>query len=484
MKLYRYFTVTISGEIAVSELALKVLEQSPAAQTENIHLNSSIEGTVVKNLSTGRIFSDEIDSGVNFVVNATIFQVGILLFEFCFEAEIIPEHFSYDDFFTIKAIFDANGEKHEDPLVQYSYGFFFRAMRFSETASKVAEISIIDPDSQIEIHKSIREFVMLSVDFLGDEVFLNTELSIAEHPVFILPEEELPNKLDNESEMVIADRIVQKGNSIYCYGVEEEFLQFYKLLFYMRAFFKFKNGILMKWLEKARAEAKQIRMNLYEQNKVYWSKLKNRLEVWDLNFLDFYAASVTAVYQIEEMPVSTLSFSDSYTRKYRKEFEAARIKLLENMEHVKYSLENMSTPGKAHDEQILQRETEKGNERIMLLSFLAMSIPLLGAILAPGITVLTKITAALILCFMPIVYFFIRKHHHKRDNRKSSKMYLINLKKSQQSDIEKTQSILETVENNPNRSRKSKDETLALLKASLNTANKQLNDIEKEIAKL
>lgn len=484
MKLKRYFTISISGEIAVSELTAKVLEQSPSAETEDIKLNSSIMGTVVNNLSSGVIFSDEVASEINFVVNASIFHAGILLFEFCFEADAIPESFSYNDFFMKKTQFSVNGERYEDPLVQYNYGFFFRAMRFSEIAAKMSGISIINPDSQIEIHKNIREIVMLSADFMGDEVYLNTELTVAEHSLFLLPEKELSNKLSSEGEMFIADRIVQNGNSIYCNGSEEEFLQFYKLQLYMRAFFKFKNSILMKWLEQSRGEAKHIRMNLNEQNKVYWNKLKNRLEVWDLNFLDFYAATVTALHQIDENPLSNLMLNDSYLEKNRKEFETGRIKLLKNMEHVKYSLENMSTPGKAHDEQILQRETEKGNERIMLLSFLAMSIPLLGAILAPGITVLTKITAALVLCLMPVIYFIIRKYHHTRDNKKSSKMYLLNLKESQLLDIEKTQGILQTIENNPNRSRKSKDETITLLKAGLSTASKHIDDIEKELAKL
>ena len=45
------------------------------------------------------------------------------------------------------------------------------------------------------------------------------------------------------------------------------------------------------------------------------------------------------------------------------------------IDEIKYQLENLATPGHTHDEQSLQFETEKTNERILLLSFLALLLP-------------------------------------------------------------------------------------------------------------
>ena len=64
---------------------------------------------------------------------------------------------------------------------------------------------------------------------------------------------------------------------------------------------------------------------------------------------------------------------------------------LSYLNEVKTAISNLSTPGHTHDEKILQEETEKVNDRILMLSFIAMSIPTIGAILTPGIEKSIKI---------------------------------------------------------------------------------------------
>ena len=80
---------------------------------------------------------------------------------------------------------------------------------------------------------------------------------------------------------------------------------------------------------------------------------------------------------------------------------------------MKYAIRNLSTPGHTHDEHLLQEETEITNERILLLSFLAMSIPMLGAIFSPDITINTKIISAGILFSLPIIYLIFMKIQKK-----------------------------------------------------------------------
>ena len=75
------------------------------------------------------------------------------------------------------------------------------------------------------------------------------------------------------------------------------------------------------------------------------------------------------------------------------EFSPKKDALFKITESVRTGLENLATPGKTHDEHSLQLETEKVNERMLMLSFLAVSIPLLGAIIAPIV--------------MGIVFFFV-----------------------------------------------------------------------------
>ena len=81
---------------------------------------------------------------------------------------------------------------------------------------------------------------------------------------------------------------------------------------------------------------------------------------------------------------------------------------------IRYGLDNIATPGHTHDEQRLQEESETTNERILLLSFLAMSIPMLGAIFSPEFTLNTKIISATVLVSLPILYFSIFRLSKKR----------------------------------------------------------------------
>ena len=87
-------------------------------------------------------------------------------------------------------------------------------------------------------------------------------------------------------------------------------------------------------------------------------------------------------------------------------------------------LENLATPGKTHDEHSLQLETEKVNERMLMLSFFAVSIPLLGAIIAPGIALQFKIYAATFLLALPVGYLLFRKMQKKQNEKKSKKLEL------------------------------------------------------------
>ena len=56
----------------------------------------------------------------------------------------------------------------------------------------------------------------------------------------------------------------------------------------------------------------------------------------------------------------------------------------------------------------LQEETEKVNERILMLSFIAMSNPTIGAVLSPGISNSIKVVAGFGVFLLPITYLLIR----------------------------------------------------------------------------
>ena len=76
---------------------------------------------------------------------------------------------------------------------------------------------------------------------------------------------------------------------------------------------------------------------------------------------------------------------------------------------VKYAINNLATPGHTHDEHLLQEETEKVHERLLMISFIAMAIPSGVAIMTPEISIIIKIIAASAIFSIPLIYFSFRK---------------------------------------------------------------------------
>ena len=81
-----------------------------------------------------------------------------------------------------------------------------------------------------------------------------------------------------------------------------------------------------------------------------------------------------------------LHLKESYTQKISDFNNEQRKNIFRYLNEVKTSIANIGTPGHTHDEKILQEETEKVNDRILMLSFIAMSIPTISAILTPGVS--------------------------------------------------------------------------------------------------
>ena len=116
------------------------------------------------------------------------------------------------------------------------------------------------------------------------------------------------------------------------------------------------------------------------------------------------------------------------------------------VDEIKYELDNIATPGHTHDEQALQKVSETTNERILLLSFLAMSIPMLGAIFSPEFTLHTKILSASILLLLPIIYFSVFRFSKKRQIKLDKRRELLRRKKQMLGYIEYHRNSIEEIE--------------------------------------
>ena len=147
-----------------------------------------------------------------------------------------------------------------------------------------------------------------------------------------------------------------------------------------------------------------------------------------------------------------LEFSKKFIELSKEKNLQAKEALFRYLDEIKYAIRNLSTPGHTNDEHLLQAESEITNERILLLSFLAMSIPMLGAIFSPDFTWTTKIISATILFSLPIIYLLIRKIQKSLAYKRNIKEELGRQYKSWSSSIEKDKKrmkLLESMEDLP-----------------------------------
>ena len=102
-------------------------------------------------------------------------------------------------------------------------------------------------------------------------------------------------------------------------------------------------------------------------------------------------------------------FSKDYIKEYMERQEKQRDNVFQILNEVKYAINNLATPGHTHDEHLLQEETEKVHERLLMISFIAMAIPSGVAIMTPEISIIIKIIAASAIFSIPLIYFSFRK---------------------------------------------------------------------------
>ena len=95
----------------------------------------------------------------------------------------------------------------------------------------------------------------------------------------------------------------------------------------------------------------------------------------------------------------------------------------------------------------LQQETEKVNERILMLSFIAMSIPTIGAILSPGISNSVKAIAGFGVFLLPISYLLVRNFIKKNRFSKNKQLEFIRIISGLENELKEFKDRMKDVEN-------------------------------------
>ena len=284
--------------------------------------------------------------------------------------------------------------------------------KYIEKMKEIAGICVDLCGSGMGINSSSRN--------IGDHVILDTEKSIEIDDSFnrISTDHDIYYSEFLQSYVCFEEEAHEKFSKDYSnYLLYESILTGYEILFLM-------------WSRSITKEAKELIDNLENKNEAYWKTLRLKNEEWQLNFLaqnSYRSRSLTLLKQNNIL--SFHAINEEKKEKWLTNIKKRETDMYRYVDEIKYELDNIATPGHTHDEQALQKVSETTNERILLLSFLAMSIPMLGAIFSPEFTLHTKILSASILFLLPIIYFSVFRFSKKRQIKLDKRRELMRRKK-------------------------------------------------------
>jgi hypothetical protein len=191
--------------------------------------------------------------------------------------------------------------------------------------------------------------------------------------------------------------------------------------------------------------------------------------------------------------MSKIDFDDLFSnwpasrisQKHQHECESYMTKIIKNLHadlnEVKYAISNLSTPSHTHDEAILQKETEKVNDRILMLSFIAMAVSAIGMIQSDEIDIALKIMSGATIFSLPILYYMVRGFQKKISLRKNERSELTRRLDLAKQGLEQARKERDHLNNQEDLPEDFKVEALEFMELFIVSAKQKIDTLKKKI---
>ena len=155
--------------------------------------------------------------------------------------------------------------------------------------------------------------------------------------------------------------------------------------------------------------------------------------------------------------------------------------LLLSLNEIKYPISNLSTPIHTNDEAILQKETEKVNDRILMLSFIAMAVSAIGMIQSDDINIGLKIASGISIFSLPILYYIIRGLQKKISLRKNERNELSRQLDNSIKELEQAEKEYNNLKNQKDLPEDFKAEALSFMQQFIDSQEAQVKQLKGKI---
>ena len=355
-------------------------------------------------------------------------------------------------------------------------------------------IEIMNDEKFVDLNKidyeSIREEIF---DKIGIKLFYSAGHlpgGMSGSPGYLLIE-------DYDNKIPMDDKWIDVGaneNQVYNNAINTEtfvlkekdhFNEFFKVTIEIQMeerFLKNSSMFCSNWIQRIGSKVEGIRKNILanHNNKFYWKELKKDIEVIDLNFLEYQTTVIRECNVIGDFPdTMDLGFSKEFKKQHKELMSKRKDSLYKILDEIKYSISNLATPGHTHDEHLLQEETEKVHEMLLMISFIAMAIPSGVAITTPNISMIFKIIAAFAIFSIPIIYFIFRKTQKILAYKRNVKSELKRQYKSMSHSLVKEKEHMKITESIEELPEDLKESIIKIQKIGIDADEKRLRKLEK-----
>ena len=370
------------------------------------------------------LFIDEIKKEVDVVIDYFIISVGFVQVNYTLNVnmkELYPELDTTSDILSSFLM-----KKREFKNSEFESFDEFSRKSFNGTLIHVEKIfplmskEMSEDFSLVEKNKKFKEIVENNscIKIIGMSSFI---ISQQQGTICykITSKEDIPEKdysliIDSNFDKIKVEVYKDKNDTIYYNGDSDLIDQIRCEKYLVNKKIREIINICKHFIGSCNDIADKILERINSSNPVYWRRISTDVEFLQLLYIKAQHWITHVKVNIEKENV----FKDQYTKEHYQEFQSKfkhRLSIINSLESkVDAALLNISTPIKSRNDFKLQESTERGNERILFLSFIAMSIPLISYIVSDTLSQMTKLISGIVIGTLPLLYFIINKWYKRR----------------------------------------------------------------------
>ena len=173
-------------------------------------------------------------------------------------------------------------------------------------------------------------------------------------------------------------------------------------------------NILNIALHQIDEKAKEVLKKLTNTNPAYWANLSISIEAEQLYYIETQALVYKAIENFRNSNYLKNELTEKRYNQLKETFDRKIELIFQLSNEVNYALQNISTPIKSKNDFKLQESTDKVNERILFLSFVAMSVPLISWVTSTEISNKIKLFSGFIILLLPFLYYIINSFYKRK----------------------------------------------------------------------